>query len=177
MIVMVLVAWGVNDYVKDYESQIAINHQQANSEGLKVGIKKGNQAPDFALPTVNEKNMKLSDFSGKIVVLNFWATWCPPCKAEMPYMEKFYKKYGKDVVVLGVNLTQTENKQSDVTSFVEEIGLTFPVVLDTDGEVASTYHIFAYPTSYIIDSRGIIQEIFEGAVNDEIIEKAVSKIK
>ncbi len=172
IIVLILVAWGVYDYTKDNGTQ----NQQTSTAGVKVGIAKGNKAPDFKLPTLDEKYMKLSEFAGKKVILNFWATWCPPCRVEMPHMEKLYKDYEEDVVVLGVNLTQTEKSQNDVRAFVKEFGLTFPVVMDIEGDVASTYQIFAYPTSYIIDSQGIIQEIFKGAINYEIMEKAIKKV-
>lgn len=171
IVVLTLVLWGIYDYTKDYSER-----QQATA-GEGVGIKKGNKAPDFVLTNLDEQPLKLSDFTGKKVILNFWATWCPPCRAEMPHMEKFYKDYEKDVVVLAVNLTHTEKKGDGVNTFVEDFGLTFPVVMDVKGDVSSTYQVFAYPTSYIIDSQGIIQEIFEGAINYDIMKKAISRIK
>ncbi|OAB42472.1 TlpA family protein disulfide reductase [Paenibacillus glacialis] len=172
IILLILVVWGVYDYTKDNGTP----NEQTSSAGVKVGIKKGDTAPDFKLLTLDEKQMKLSEFAGKKVILNFWATWCPPCRVEMPHMEKLYKDYEEDVVVLSVNLTQTEKNQSDVIAFVEDFGLTFPVVMDIEGDVATTYQIFTYPTTYIIDSQGIIQEIFKGAINYEIMEKAITKV-
>lgn len=168
MVVLTLVFWGAYDYIKD-------RSDQQMTDG--VGIKVGNKAPDFELVDLGEQPMKLSDFTGKKVILNFWATWCPPCKAEMPHMEKFYMDYEKEVVVLSVNLTHTESKRSNVKAFVEEYGLHFPVVMDLDGEVSRTYNIYAYPTSYMIDSNGIIQEIFQGAINYDTMVKSISRIQ
>ncbi len=91
----------------------------ANNEGLKVGAK----APDFELKTLTGETVKLSSLKGKKVMLNFWATWCPPCKAEMPEMEQFYKQAGNDVVVLAVNI----DPQLDVKGFVDKNGITFPI--------------------------------------------------
>ena len=174
IIVLMLVGWGIYDYTKNKIDQTNTNALQQTAEN--IGIKKGNTAPDFELFNLDEQPVKLSDFLGKKVILNFWATWCPPCRVEMPHMEKISKQYENDVVVLSVNLTHTEKSQSGVAEFVEKFGLTFPVVLDTKGDVANTYQIVAYPTTYIIDSQGIIQEIFQGAINDETMEKELSKI-
>ena len=172
ILLLILVVWGVYDYTSNNGQQ----NKQVSTTGAKVGIAKGDMAPDFKLLSLDKKEVKLSDFVGKKVILNFWATWCPPCRVEMPHMEKVYKNDRDNVVVLSVNLTQTEKSESDVRAFVEDFGLTFPVVMDTKGDVSSTYQISAYPTSYFIDSQGIIREIFKGAINDVIMEKALSKI-
>lgn len=112
MAVLILAVWGIYDYLKD---QTETSNQQQTTTETVVGIKKGNKAPNFELMNLNEKPVKLSDFTGKKVILNFWATWCPPCRAEMPHMEKFYKENEKDVVVFAVNLTNTEKTRNDVT--------------------------------------------------------------
>lgn len=171
--VLILAVWGIYDYTKN---QTETSNQQQTTEESEVGIKKGNKAPDVELLNLNGKPVKLSDFVGKKVILNYWATWCPPCRAEMPHMEKFYKDNEKDVVVLAVNLTNTEQNRDNVSDFVKDFGLTFPIVMDEEGDVSSTYQVIAYPTSYIIDSQGIIQDIFQGAINYDIMEKAISKI-
>lgn len=173
--VLILAVWGIYDYTKN-DMNLTENINQQTTVKAEIGIAKENKAPNFELQNLDGKPVKLSDFTGKKIILNFWATWCPPCRAEMPHMEKFYTDYEKDVVVLAVNLTQTEKNRSVVAEFVEDFGLTFPIVMDVEGNVASTYQIFAYPTSYIIDSQGIIKEIFQGAINYEVMEKAISKI-
>lgn len=173
IVVLILVVGGIYQSFRDYSEK---SKQQRTMAETNIGIKKGNQAPDFELSNLNEKPLKLSDFRGKKVILNFWATWCPPCRVEMPQMKKFYKDYNKDVVLLAINLTETEKNQNDVRAFVEDSGLTFPVVMDIEGDVSNTYKIIAYPTSYIIDSQGIIQEVFQGAINYDMMKKAISKI-
>ncbi len=172
--VLILAVWGIYDYSKD---RTATNNEQQTTEEVVVGIKKGNMAPDFELLNITGQPMKLSDFAGKKVILNYWATWCPPCRAEMPHMEKIFKDNEEDVVVLAVNLTNTEQNRDQVSNFVEDFGLTFPIVMDEKGDVSSTYQVIAYPTTYIIDSQGIIQEVFQGAINYDIMEKAISRIE
>ncbi|WEK55500.1 MAG: TlpA disulfide reductase family protein [Candidatus Cohnella colombiensis] len=174
MAILLLITWGIYDYMKDRSDASDFNQQQQTSN--KVGIKKSNEAPEFELLSLDNQPMKLSEFRGKKVILNFWATWCPPCRAEMPHMEKFNNEYKEDAVVLAVNLTNTEKKRSDVTEFLEQFNVDFPVVMDGEGHVASTYQVIAYPTSYIIDSQGIIREIYQGAVNYEVLKKAIERI-
>ncbi|MCY9657166.1 TlpA disulfide reductase family protein [Paenibacillus chondroitinus] len=173
---LALIAWGGYDYqAKKRHTEGAASAQQA--AGIQEGIAVGNRAPDFELQSLEGKPVKLSDFKGKKVLLNFWATWCPPCRTEMPHMEKFYKEFqNADTVVLAVNLTMTEKSADDVPKFVDAFGLTFPVVKDEKGEVSGNYEVMAYPTSYIIDSQGIIRDKFQGAINYEIMRKSFSKL-
>ncbi len=139
------------------------------------GIKKGELAPDFQLKTLNGETVSLSDYRGKPVFINFWATWCPPCRAEMPDMQELYEK--KDIEILAVNLTQTETSQEDVIKFVENFGLTFPVLLDENLSVSDTYQVHAYPTSYLLDSNGHIQFISIGAMNYDSMAQEFEKVK
>lgn len=122
-----------------------------NMGGLSVGA----TATDFALKTPDGKEIKLSDFKGKPVVLNFWATWCPACKAEMPDMEKIYEA-NKDqgVVFLAVDIGESSLA---VESFVQKNNITFPVVIDENSRVTSQYQIVPLPTTYFIDAKGIIR--------------------
>ncbi len=120
-----------------------------------LGIQKINppvKAKDFTLEDLKGSAVSLRDFEGKVIFLNFWATWCPPCRIEMPDMEKLWQKFqDEDFVILAVNLRERKDK---VSSFVKENGYTFPVLLDSGGEVANTYGITAIPTTYLLDPRG-----------------------
>ncbi|WP_394232279.1 peroxiredoxin family protein [Niallia oryzisoli] len=136
-----------------------------NLPGLKVGVK----APDFEVKNLAGETVKLSDFQGKKVLLNFWATWCPPCKEEMPDMEKFHKSAGDDVVILAVNI----DPQYDVNKFVNEMGITFPILLDEKDEVNTMYQILTIPTTYFIDEEGIIRHKYISAMTEEIMEQYV----
>ena len=140
------------------------------AESNEIGIRKGQLAPDFELKTLDGETVKLSDYKGQRVMLNFWATWCPPCRAEMPDMQKFQEN--KDVQVLAVNLLETESNPDNVQEFINELKLTLTVPLDELSAVSNEYQIIAYPTSYMIDSNGRIQSVVLGALNyDFMVQK------
>ncbi|MGA9225616.1 MAG: redoxin domain-containing protein, partial [Mesobacillus sp.] len=126
--------------------------------GAKLSaLREGAEAPDFELTALDGKTVKLSDYRGKKVILNFWATWCPPCKAEMPHMQNFYEENkDKGVEILAVNLTNMDKGVDEVQKFVKEYGLTFTIPLDEEGVAGTTYQAFTIPTSYILDENGVI---------------------
>ncbi|WP_188455607.1 redoxin domain-containing protein [Virgibacillus oceani] len=124
----------------------------------KSGIEPGNLAPDFELETLAGDTVKLSDLQGKKVILNFWATWCPPCKVEMPEMQRFYEEYKDEVEILAVNLTGSEKNEKNVSSFIEQYDYTYPILLDKDSEVSDAYEIAPIPTTYFIGTNGKIQQ-------------------
>src|SRR3954466_16376863 len=129
---------------KKTETPETTSQTTAGNEGLAIGAK----APDFELKTLTGETVKLSNLKGKKVMLNFWATWCPPCKAEMPAMENFYKNKADDynLEIIAVNLTADErviNKREKIKEFIDEYGLTFPVPLDVDGAIGNKYKIIA----------------------------------
>lgn len=110
-------------------------------------------ATDFYLRDLNGKLVRLSDFQGKVVVLNFWATWCPPCRKEMPSMQQLYQAHkdkGLEVVAVSVDTTSSQ----EVRAFIEELGLTFPVLHDRDSLVSRLYSNPGVPSSYVIDPQG-----------------------
>ncbi|MFC4600266.1 TlpA disulfide reductase family protein [Cohnella hongkongensis] len=177
LVLIGLIAYGAYDYLKKSPTETT-EIAKSGTEELETGTQKGQLAPDFALTDLQGNPVKLSDFKGKRVLLNFWATWCPPCRVEMPHMQKFYEDYQEeDVVILGVNMTLTEKNPDGVQTFVNDEQLTFPIVLDEEGEVMQDYQVVAYPTTYLLDSKGVIRETFRGAINYEIMEKYVSQIK
>ncbi|MDM5315198.1 TlpA disulfide reductase family protein [Fictibacillus sp. b24] len=134
------------------------------------GIKNGNSAPDFELTTIEGDKVKLSDLKGKVVFVNLWATWCPPCRAEMPEMVRFYKDHSsKNVEVLAVNLTDSDSEK-EVKKFAEEYKLNFPVLLDPDGKVGNTYKTVTIPTTFIIDKNGIIKQKHIGPMSYEMMK-------
>lgn len=180
IVLLGLIAYGGYDYFNKSASSEEVEisaDADAPGEQLVRGVEKGNLAPDLTLVDLNGKEVRLADYAGKTVLLNFWATWCPPCRIEMPHMQQFYEDYqSKDVVILGVNLSQTEQSMDDVPAFVEEEKLTFPIVLDLEGDALLTYQIIAYPTTYLIDAKGIVREKFRGAINYDIMKEAVGKV-
>lgn len=177
IVLLGLALWGVFDY-QMRNDQIGGENDRDQMVNVQEGIKIGNRAPDFELPALESKKVKLSDFKGKKVLLNFWATWCPPCRMEMPHMERFYEDFReKDVVVIAVNVSTTEKSVDDVPKFVKQFELSFPVVLDEKGDVSETYQVIAYPTSYIIDSQGVIRHKFQGAINYDMMNQSFSNLK
>ncbi|UOR12604.1 TlpA disulfide reductase family protein [Halobacillus amylolyticus] len=123
-------------------------------DGLEVGEK----APDFTLETLAGETLSLSDLRGQKVILNFWATWCPPCREEMPRMEKFQQEYGDEIQIVAVNATGSESSIKKVRNYIEEGGYTFPVVLDKELNVNNDYQAIALPTTYFIGTDGVIQQ-------------------
>jgi len=140
----------------------------AAKEGLSIGA----AAPDFQLKTLAGDTVKLSDLRGKKVMLNFWATWCPPCKAEMPEMERFSKQIGDDTVILAVNI----DPQLDVQGFVNENKITFPILLDAEDKVNEAYQVLSIPTTYFINSKGIIQNKYTGSMKIDIMKKYTQQL-
>jgi len=128
----------------------------------------GYPAPDFTLIDLDGNAVHLKDFRGKVVFLNFWATWCPPCRIEMPEMEELYQEYkDKDVAIIGVDLRESE---SSVKSFVEENGYSWTFVIDSTGEVARDYMVTLIPSSFFIDGDGIIRALQVGAMSKALME-------
>jgi peroxiredoxin len=115
-------------------------------------VQLGKPAPDFSLPSLGGKKVSLSDFKGKAVLLNFWATWCPPCKDEMPSMEKVYREQkANGFEILAVSI---DKGTKEIEAFRKEYGLTFPILLDPDMLVAALYELAFVPTTYLIDRSG-----------------------
>lgn len=144
-------------------------------ESDEIGIEMGEIAPNFELQTLEGDTVELSDLRGERVLLNFWATWCPPCRAEMPDMQKFHEN--TDVKILAVNLIDTESNPDVVPEFLNELGITFPVLLDEASELANEYEIVAYPTSFMIDADGRIQFKAMGAINYDMMIQEFEKMK
>ncbi len=137
-------------------------------------------APDFSLTDQFGNTHRLSDYRGKVVFLNFWATWCSPCRAEMPDIQKLYEEFrtdGRDdVVILGVAYPGnfSEESVSGVSSFLEENGYTYPVVMDTSAQTSVDYYIQAFPTTYMIDKNGNIFGYMEGMLEESDMREMIN---
>lgn len=169
IIIVGLVGWTVYDFVVDSESTV-----EEEEEDATVGLEEGDRAPDFELTTLDGDKIKLSELQGERVLVNFWATWCPPCRAEIPDLQKFHEN--TDVNILAVNLTDTENSFDDVPKFAENFGMEFPILMDEESKVSTTYQIQPIPTSFMVDSKGIIQFRAMGAMNYDLMLKEYEKM-
>jgi peroxiredoxin len=128
------------------------------------GIYEGYLAPDFGLKNLDGQRISLSDYRGEVVLVNFWATWCPPCRAEIPAIEAAYQQRNQEgFVVLGL----TDEPADLVQPFVDEMGMTYPVLLDEGGKVATKYRPTGLPMSLVIDRNGIIHTRHVGFLTDE----------
>lgn len=136
-----------------------------------------NPAPDFTVTDKDGNEVKLSDFKGKPVVLNFWASWCGPCKSEMPDFEVAYGKYQESIHFLMVNLTDgMQETVESASSYISQEGYTFPVYYDTKSEAAVTYQVYSVPTSYFIDAEGNLIAMAQGMISSGQLQQGIDMI-
>jgi peroxiredoxin len=145
------------------KKETTVSPQEATMATAEVSQK----APNFILPSLDGKEVKLSDFKGRKVMINFWATWCPPCKAEMPAMQQLYNQAKGYIDILAINI----DPHNDVAGFVRENQLTFPILLDETGKVNEEYSIISIPTTLLVNEEGIIVKKHIGAMTFEQMEE------
>lgn len=183
VLVMIVITITTNMKTKDQSSGMD-EYESGNIEDLpddivdenidlESGLEINDEAPDFELTSLTGETVKLSDYKGKMVMLNFWASWCPPCRVEMPHMETYYQEYkdGENIEILAVNMTTLERGSKEkVGEFVDKHGLTFPILMDEEGDVKDLYKVMVYPTTYIINPEGIITDKVMIPLDVEVIK-------
>lgn len=148
---------------------ISADRSGASTAGQIPAPQQGFLAPDFELKASGGETVKLSDLRGQAVLVNLWATWCPPCRIEMQSIEKVYREYKEQgFTVLGVNMTYQDDP-SAVLSFVNEQGLTFPILLDETAGMANAYQLRSLPSSFFIRRDGVINEVVIGGPMSEAL--------
>ena len=144
----------------DSDSSSKIFTPKANSTNLP--------AEDFELTLLSGESLKLSNYRGKVIVLNFWASWCPPCRWEMPSFERVWKEYqGLDVMFIGIAIS---DRKEDAIEFVESVGVTYPIGLDTTGYISELYSIVHMPTTYFIDRDGNVARKLINVANEGVLQ-------
>ena len=133
---------------------ISLKERGARSRFIRP-LQEGRPAPDFTFPDLDARKVSLSDFRGKVVLVNIWATWCPPCRDEMPSMQKLYERFkGEHFEILAVSI-DADGREA-VAPFIKQMNLTFPVLLDPKEKIRSLYGITGVPESFIVDREGIL---------------------
>ena len=151
--------------------------QPASSQtasGIPAPVQPGNPAPNFELKTLDGTTAALQDYAGEVVLINFWATWCPPCKAEMPDLNDYYlANQDKGFTILGIN---AQEDQATVNKFIQATGFSFPILLDSFGKVASQYQVHSYPTTIVVGRDGEIKYIHNGMISPAQLESIVTPL-
>lgn len=180
ILIVLLVAGIVQKNVEERQATDRLNEGSVvDFLPTEEGLAKGETAPDFELTTLDGEAVRLSDYKGKKVILNFWATWCPPCRAEMPDMQNYYDEQaeGENVEILAVNLTTADKGMDKINAFVDEFSLTFPIPMDTEGDIGDLYQAASIPTSYMIDTDGRVQQKIVGPMNEEMMEDFIEDME
>lgn len=144
-------------------------------QGLRVGPEQGYVAPNFTLADFQGKQVSLSDFRGKLVFVNFWASWCPPCKAETPDLVRMYHRYGSRISFIGVNLTGSDNALN-AQAFIKKMGIAYPVLMDTTLSVSQQYRVLGIPTSLFINRAGVIVARVTGAMSPTLMRRDFQRL-
>lgn len=148
-------------------AQVDSIQQSGNNSSGSIDPQAGKPAPEVELTSLSGEKVRLSDFKGHPVLVNYWATWCPPCREELPLIQSRYTAYSPDLVVLAINAGEDG---TTVSNYVKQKGFTFPVLLDPDWKVEALFGIMAYPTSIFIDREGIIQTRYVGGINQDTLD-------
>ncbi len=176
VLVMVLAAVLYPKLAEDYAENDK-NSPSAETGSVSPTPSGGNETDDFTVYNTKMEAVKLSDFFGKPVVVNFWASWCGPCKSELPAFENMYKKYGDDVVFLMINLTdgQSDTPES-IKKFISDNGYTFPVYYDMTFDASETYGVYSIPETLFINADGSLHDTRVGAMNGTVLENYIKTL-
>jgi peroxiredoxin len=143
------------------------------AEETAVSPQRDSQAPNFMLSDLSGQEISLSDLRGRVVLINFWATWCGPCQLEMPALQSRYEMYEGDLTVLAVDFDEPADLVQD---FVDEYGLTFDVLLDPGASVQQLYRVLGYPTSVFVDEQGVIRIIHVGIMAESQLDSYLGEM-
>lgn len=160
-----LVVWGI--------SMMRSGNSTNAAEEPNTAPVVGSYAPNFTAKTLEGKDIALRDYRGKPVVLNFWATWCPPCRAEMPLLQQYYTKHQGEYNMVAVN--DAEPKEQ-VQAFIQQQGFTFTVALDPQQSIVAKYRIQGFPTTFFIDAEGVIRYMHVGMLDEATLQAGLKSI-
>jgi len=170
VVIFAVAIWGYNTLSSRYTE---------GAKGTKTPVKtERDTAPDFTVLNEGGEEVLLSDLKGKNVIVNFWASWCPPCKAELPDFEKIYKEYGDKVEIMIVNMTDGAQETIEkAKEHISENGYTFPVYYDTQLSAAMAYNVMSIPQTYIIDTEGKIVKKISGMTDYKTLKDVIESMR
>ena len=164
----VLVFYGIANGKRLFGAQ-----EIAAGKSLSASPAIGSPAPDFELTNLTGDHIRLSELRGTVVLINFWATWCGPCRLEMPAIQERYERYRPELAVLAVDFDEPAD---EVKKFVEELGLTFEVLLDPGAKVQDLYRVRGYPTTYLVDAEGSVQVSHIGLMTEDQLDSYLTQV-
>ena len=158
--------------------QLAVQQTQSETESVQDSTQpRGTKAPDFTVYDKDGNQVQLSDYMGKPIVLNFWASWCGPCRSEMPDFQEKYLELGGEIHFLMINMTDgTRETVNSASEFLAQQGYTFPVFYDTKTDAAYTYGAYSLPTTYFIDAEGYVRAQAMGAIDAQTLQRGIGMI-
>ena len=162
---------------QDYSAQMGVAGNASTDGTGETQENSDPPAPDFYFFDESGNRLRLSQFKGKPVILNFWASWCGPCQSEMPDFHEKYLEFGDEIHFLMVNMTGGRETLSSAKAFISEKGYTFPVFYDTDSDAAMTYSVYSLPTTYFIDAEGHLIAQATGAISADTLQRGIDMIK
>lgn len=167
IVLIVIAVFAYNNLSEQYSPDDFVPAETTVAEGSAATTEEKIMAPDFTVTDYSGNKVKLSDFFGKPIVINFWATWCGPCKSELPAFDKAYAEYGEEIEFLMVNLTDgVQDTEEKVRKFVSDGGYSFPVFFDTEYSAANAYGTYSIPVTVMINADGSVYDARIGAMNE-----------
>ncbi len=168
-------AAGLTGDILEQAGELAPAQPASDVYNLATGVVAvGDNAPDFILSDLSGRSVRLSDYRDQPVIINFWATWCPPCRVEMPDLQRAFQKYASEGLVI-LALDQNEPAETVGPFFYDEMGLSFTPLLDINGAVAGMYGVFNFPTSVFVDGSGQVTAVHRGLMTFDQIESYLSQ--
>ena len=178
VVVLLAAACSSNQASEDLVAAGLSNLAEATTRGVdnsQRGLERGQLAPDFVLQFADGQRTRLSDWQGQPVVLNFWATWCAPCREEMPELVAAHERYQDEgLVIVGVN---AQESASQAAGFMGQYNMAFPVALDSRGDVQQLYNVRGLPTTFFIDREGRIADRWAGLLTERLLEEQLAEIR
>jgi thiol-disulfide isomerase/thioredoxin len=172
--IVIIASLAIIAYSQVNSSESQQSEQVSSQETQQLGTKIGSPAPDFAASTIMGENIRLSDFRGRVTVINNFASWCAPCLLETPHLVEFYSAEDGQVMFIGLNMQEAEK---EVLNYRENFDIPYPLVMDPDGRLTEIFHPIGLPTSWFIDEEGVVRYIHAGPMTVPMLVEVVNAVR